>query len=203
MPQLIASIQGVEVKHVFLHKDRTVLGRKPGNDIVLDTLVVSGEHCAFDLSGVADVFLQDLGSTNGTYVNDRMVKQRTQLKDGDVIAIGPYRIKYLQASEEPSSFGSTQMMQAESPLLHASFSVISGSSAGLEVPVVKAVTTFGKPGVSVVSVAHRRGGYFVTHLGGATTPLLNGQALGPEPVMLANDDTLDLAGTRMRFQLRE
>jgi hypothetical protein len=52
-------------------------------------------------------------------------------------------------------------------------------------------------------VAHRRGGYFVTHLGGTTAPLLNGQALGPEPVMLANDDTLDLAGTRMRFQLRE
>ncbi|MDB5913104.1 MAG: domain containing protein, partial [Ramlibacter sp.] len=140
MPQLIASIQGIEVKHVFLHKDRTILGRKPGNDIVLDTLVVSGQHCAFDLSGVADVYLTDLGSTNGTYVNDRMVKQRTQLKDGDVIAIGPYRIKYLQAS----------------------FAVISGTSAGLEVPVVKAVTTFGKPGVSVVSVAHRRGGYFVT-----------------------------------------
>jgi pSer/pThr/pTyr-binding forkhead associated (FHA) protein len=203
MPQLIASIQGVEVKHVFLHKDRTTLGRKPGNDIVLDTLVVSGQHCAFELSGVADVYLQDLGSTNGTYVNDRMVKQRTQLKDGDIIAIGPYRIKYLQASEEPSSFGSTQMMQAEGPQLHASFAVISGSSAGLEVPVVKAVTTFGKPGVSVVSVAHRRGGYFVTHLGGSTAPLLNGQPLGADPVMLTNEDILDLAGTRMRFQLRE
>jgi hypothetical protein len=203
MPQLIASIQGVEVKHVFLHKDRTILGRKPGNDIVFDTLVVSGQHCAFDLSGVADVFLTDLGSTNGTYVNDRMVKQRTQLKDGDVIAIGPYRIKYLQASEEPSSFGSTQMMQMEAPQLQASFAVISGSSAGLEVPVVKAVTTFGKPGVSVVSVAHRRGGYFVTHLGGETAPLLNGRALGADPVMLTHEDTLDLAGTRMRFQLRE
>jgi hypothetical protein len=203
MPQLIASIQGIEVKHVFLHKDRTILGRKPGNDIVLDTLVVSGQHCAFDLSGVADVYLTDLGSTNGTYVNDRMVKQRTQLKDGDVIAIGPYRIKYLQASEEPSSFGSTQMMQVEAPQLQASFAVISGSSAGLEVPVVKAVTTFGKPGVSVVSVAHRRGGYFVTHLGGETAPVLNGRALGAEPVMLTHEDTLDLAGTRMRFQLRE
>ncbi|MDB5897062.1 MAG: domain containing protein [Ramlibacter sp.] len=203
MPQLIASIQGIEVKHVFLHKDRTILGRKPGNDIVLDTLVVSGQHCAFDLSGVADVYLTDLGSTNGTYVNDRMVKQRTQLKDGDVIAIGPYRIKYLRASEEPSSFGSTQMMQVEAPQLQASFAVISGSSAGLEVPVVKAVTTFGKPGVSVVSVAHRRGGYFVTHLGGETAPVLNGRALGAEPVMLTHEDTLDLAGTRMRFQLRE
>jgi pSer/pThr/pTyr-binding forkhead associated (FHA) protein len=164
---------------------------------------VSGQHCAFDIVGVADVFLQDLGSTNGTYVNDRMVKERTRLNDGDVIAIGPYRIKYLRASEEPSTFGGTLAMSIEAPQLHASFAVISGSSAGLEMPVVKAVTTFGKPGISVVSVAHRRGGFFVTHLGGASAPLLNGQPLSSEPVMLADQDILDLAGKRMRFQLRE
>jgi len=204
MPQLIASVKGVEVKHVFLHKDRTTLGRKQGNDIVLDTMVVSGNHCAFELVGVADVFLQDLGSTNGTYVNDRMVKERTRLHDGDVIAIGPYRIKYLQASEDPgSSFGGTQMLSVDPPQLHASLAVMNGSSAGLEMPVVKAVTTFGKPGVCVVSVTHRRGGFFVNHLGGSTAPLLNGTAFGAEPVQLNDTDTLELAGTRMRFQLRE
>lgn len=207
MPQLIASVKGVEVKHVYLTKDRTTLGRKPGNDIVLDTMVVSSQHCAFDLVGVADVFLEDLGSTNGTYVNDHMVKARTKLADGDIIAIGPYRIKYLQASEEPtSSFGETQAFLSDSLMpqqLHASFVVISGSSAGLEVPVVKAVTTFGRPGVAVVSVAHRRNGFFVTHLAGSTTPLLNGRALGADPVLLADQDVLDLAGTQMRFELRE
>jgi pSer/pThr/pTyr-binding forkhead associated (FHA) protein len=203
MPQLIASVKGVEVKHVYLHKDRTTLGRRQGNDIVLDTMVVSGQHCAFELVGVADVYLLDLGSTNGTYVNDRMVKQRTKLQDGDIIAIGPYRIKYLQASEEPSGFGGTQQFMGEAPPLHASFCVISGSSAGLEMPVVKAVTTFGKPGVSVVSVAHRRGGFFVTHLGGATAPLLNGTPMGSDAVQLSDQDVLDIAGTRMRFQLSE
>ena len=113
MPQLIASVQDVEVKHVFLHKDRTTLGRKPDNDIVLDTMVVSGHHCAFDLVGLADVYVEDLGSTNGTFVNDRVVKQRTRLHDGDLVAIGPYRIRYLQASEEPSAFGSTQQLALE------------------------------------------------------------------------------------------
>jgi hypothetical protein len=203
MPQLIATVKGVEVKHVFLHKDRTTLGRKPGNDIVLDTLVVSGQHCAFDLVGVADVYLTDLGSTNGTCVNDRMVKERTQLHDGDVIAIGPYRIRYLQASEAPSTFGGTLSFTPDAPQLHGMFTIESGSSAGLEVPVVKAVTTFGKPGVSVVSVAQRRGGYFVTHLGGGTPPVLNGLAIGGDPVLLSDQDVLELAGTRMRFQLRE
>lgn len=203
MPQLIATVKGVEVRHVYLTKDRTTLGRKSGNDIVLDTMVVSGQHCAFDLVGVADVYLEDLGSTNGTYVNDRMVKARTRLNDGDVIAIGPYRIKYLQASDAPSTFGGTQSFMSEWPQLHASFEVITGTSAGLEMPVVKAVTTFGKPGISVVSVAHRRGGFFVTHLGGPTPPRINGAPLGDDAVMLSDQDVLDLAGTQMRFQLRE
>ena len=203
MPQLIATVQGVEVKHVYLHKDRTTLGRKPGNDIVLDTMVVSGQHCAFDLVGVADVFVQDLGSTNGTYVNDRMIKERTHLSDGDVIAIGPYRIRYVQASEEPSTFSGTQTFMQEAIPLQAVFTVETGSSAGLEVPVVKAVTTFGKPGIAVVSVAQRRGGYFVSQLTGNTAPLLNGTPMGADPVLLSDQDVLELAGTRMRFQLRE
>ena len=211
MPQLIATVKGVEVRHVHLRKDRTTLGRKPDNDIVLDTLVVSGHHCAFDLVGVADVFVVDLGSTNGTYVNDRMARDRTRLADGDVIAIGPYRIRYLQASEEPTShFGTTSFqtsLQAPSfpasglQALQASFTVLTGSSAGLEVPVVKAVTTFGKPGVSVVSVAQRRGAYYVTHLGGETPPLLNANPVGTDPLLLSDRDVLDLAGTQMRFQL--
>lgn len=205
MPQLIASVEGVEVKHVHLHKDRTTLGRGPDNDIVLDNMIVSSRHCVFDLKGLSDVFLEDQRSTNGTYVNDHMVKSRTRLHDGDVITIGPFRIRYLQASEQPSGFGATTAFMPEPAAAppHASFQVVSGSSAGLEVPVVKAVTTFGKPGVCVVSVSHRRSGYFVGHLAGEARPLLNGRPLGDEPVLLSNQDVLELAGTKMLFQLKE
>ena len=203
MPQLIASVEGVEIRHVFLHKDKTTLGRKPGNDIVLDNMVVSGSHCVFELKGLADVFLEDLGSTNGTFVNNQKIK-RQRLHDGDVIAIGHFRIQYLSASGE-SGYLATTAMKLDPPgaqeNLHASFRVLNGSSAGLEVPVVKAVTTFGKPGVSVVAVSHRRTGYFVAHLDGEQTPLLNGGAIGEEPVQLSSHDVLELAGTRMVFQL--
>ena len=205
MPQLIATVEGVEIKHVYLTKDRTTLGRKQGNDIVLDNLVVSGSHCVFELKGLADVFLEDLGSTNGTFVNNRRVK-RQQLQDGDTIAIGNFRIQYLTASGD-SGFGQTTAFDTQGlgggAVLQASFQVLNGSSAGLEVPVVKAVTTFGKPGVSVVAVSHRRTGFYVAHLDGGAAPLLNARELGPDPVLLSNHDVLELAGTRMQFQLRE
>ena len=204
MPQLIATVEGVEIKHVYLTKDRTTLGRKPGNDIVLDNLVVSGSHCAFELKGLADVYIEDLGSTNGTFVNNKRVKERQQLHDGDTIAIGHFRIQFLTASGD-SGFGQTtafDSMMGAAPL-QASFQVLNGSSTGLEVPVVKAVTTFGKPGVTVVAVSHRRNGFFVAHLDGDTVPTLNGHPLKPDPVLLSDGDILELAGTRMAFQLHE
>jgi hypothetical protein len=207
MPQLIASVEGVEVKHVYLHKDRTALGRKPDNDIVLENTSVSGHHCVFELKGLADVFVEDLGSTNGTFVNNKKVK-RQLLRDGDVIAIGSFRIQYLSASEEPSGFGDTSMwMDGEgqpgaSGQLHASFQVLNGSSVGLEVPALKAVTTFGKPGVAVVAVSHRRMGFYVACMDGTVRPTLNGVPISDDAMQLSHGDVMELAGTRMKFQFQ-
>ena len=73
MPKMIVSIDGVVIKEVQLTKDRTTLGRRPYNDIVIDNLAVSGEHAVMQMSG-ADVFLEDLNSTNGTLVNGQPAK---------------------------------------------------------------------------------------------------------------------------------
>src|SRR3569623_750359 len=157
MPQLIASVEGVEIKHVYLQKDRTTLGRAPDNDIVFDNMVVSGPHCVFALKGLADVIIEGLRSTNGTYSNGQKVK-RQRLHDGDVVASGNFRIQYKEATEHPSTFGETAAMRLDELTqqrpLHAVFQVLRGSSAGLEMPVVQAVTTFDKPGMHVQFLVH-------------------------------------------------
>ena len=51
MPKLIVSIDGVVVKEFQLTKDRSTIGRRPYNDVVIDNLAVSGEHAVFVLSG--------------------------------------------------------------------------------------------------------------------------------------------------------
>jgi hypothetical protein len=204
MPQLIVTVEGVDVKHVYLAKDRTTLGRAADNDIALQNAAVSSRHCVFELRGLADVYIEDLGSTNGTFVNNARVK-RQKLEDEDVIAISGFRIRYLTATAD-SGFGATAAMTlgglTQLPTVaQASFRVLSGSSAGLEVPVNKAVSTFGKPGVAVIAVSHRRTGYFAAHLDGDEVPQLNGRPLGHDPVLLTHEDVLDLAGTRMQFVL--
>jgi pSer/pThr/pTyr-binding forkhead associated (FHA) protein len=217
---MIVSIDGVVIKEVQLTKDRTSLGRRPYNDIVIDNLAVSGEHAVLQLTG-NEVYLEDLNSTNGTYVNGKAVKKQL-LQNNDTVEIGKYKIKFI--NEAPGvTFEKTMIMKAgmvppvakppapagaaagaetapaELGSLTASIKVLSGAAAGREVPLVKVVTTIGKPGVAVAAITKRPHGFVVAHVEGSNKPTINGAAIGQEPVTLKNGDLLELAGTQMQF----
>lgn len=211
MPQLIASVEGVEIKHIYLEKDRTTLGRRPGNDIIFDNLIVSGLHCVFELKGIADVYVEDVGSTNGTFVNGHMIKSPEKLRDGDVLTIGNFQVEYLASSthEKAPAQQATRTMALDALGLTgtsgsqpAALKVLAGLSPGLELPLVKAVTTFGQPGVAVVSISHRRDGYYASHVSGSETSTLNGKALDATAVLLEDHDVLEMSGTAMEFLLK-
>ena len=94
MPRLIVSIDGVVIKEVTLAKDRTTLGRRSYNDIVIDNLAVSGEHAVLHMIG-GDVYIEDLHSTNGTYVNETEIEPRRDLSGKDIIRIGSHRFVFM------------------------------------------------------------------------------------------------------------
>ncbi|MDO9400036.1 MAG: FHA domain-containing protein [Polaromonas sp.] len=217
MPKMIVSIDGVVVKEVQLTKDRTSLGRRPYNDIVIDNLAVSGEHAVLLMAG-NDVFVEDLNSTNGTYLNGKTVKKHL-LANGDTIEIGKYKIKYVNEAAN-AGFEKTMMFKAGSAGMaavagaasaaaaapatagagaSAAIKVMSGAAAGREVALVKVVTTIGKPGVAVAAITRRPHGFVVAHVEGGSKPTLNGAPIGAEPVQLKNGDVLELAGTQMQF----
>ena len=76
-----------------LQQGDTKIGRRPGSDIVVDNMAVSGEHANIFTIG-DDSFIQDLGSTNGTFVNNKRVTKH-HLKHGDVITIGKHTLSYV------------------------------------------------------------------------------------------------------------
>jgi len=100
MPKMIVSIDGVVIKEVQLTKERTTLGRRPYNDLVIDNLAVSGEHAAFVLEGDT-ALVEDLNSTNGTYVNGKAIR-RQALAHGDLVEIGKYKIRFVGEGQELS-----------------------------------------------------------------------------------------------------
>ena len=92
MAKLILSVDGQVLKEYQLTKERTLIGRKPHNDIPIDNLAVSGEHAAI-ITILNDSFIEDLGSTNGTMVNGKPVKKHF-LQNNDVVEIGKHKLKY-------------------------------------------------------------------------------------------------------------
>jgi len=194
MPKLIVSIDGVVIKEVQLTKDRTTLGRRPYNDVVIDNLAVSGEHAVLQMSG-NEIYLEDLNSTNGTYVNGKAVRKQL-LQSGDFVEIGRYNIKYVS---EADAAGPVPPAADAGTGSSAAIKVMSGAAAGREVNLVKVVTTIGKPGVAVAAITKSPQGFVVSHVEGLDRPTLNGALIGTEPARLKNGDLLELAGTQMQF----
>ena len=63
------------------------IGRSSGNDVVIQDDFVSGSHCSITLDDEGNFYLQDLGSSNGTYVNGKRVQQ-AWLRSNDLVRIG-------------------------------------------------------------------------------------------------------------------
>jgi hypothetical protein len=226
MGKLVVSLDGVVIKEVQITKDKTTLGRRPYNDIVIDNLAVSGEHAVLQMVG-SDVFIEDLNSTNGTYINGKAVKKQL-LAHNDTVEIGKYKIKYLV--EDGVDYEKTMIMKPGSAaptamsgdrtatFAHtapagtnsgfgslggapggAAIKVLNGAAAGREVTLTKVVTTVGKPGVQVASITKRPAGYVLAHVEGVSRPTINGTPLSGDSAQLRNGDVIELAGTQMQF----
>ena len=225
MGKLVVSLDGVVIKEVQITKDKTTLGRRPNNDIVIDNLAVSGEHAVLQMVG-ADVFIEDLNSTNGTYINGKAVKKQL-LAHNDTVEVGKYKIKFM--AEDGTDYEKTMIMKpgamaagaaqggytssgrtsgfgalsgaggGSSGIGPATIRVMNGAAAGREVSLTKVVTTVGKPGVQVASITKRPTGYVLAHVEGTARPTVNSAPLVGETVPLKNGDVIELAGTQMQF----
>ncbi|UGQ45831.1 FHA domain-containing protein [Massilia endophytica] len=187
MAKLIISREGNVEQTVQLTKERMTVGRRRHNDIVLDHPTVSGEH-AVVTTILDDSFLEDLHSTNGTFVNGQRVAKHI-LQDKDVITLAKYKIAFVADGIRPAA-----------PAAAARIEVLNGRSAGKQLALSKALTSLGRPGVQVVVIARTPQGYSAAHTEGSEAPTLNGKPLSREPQRLADGDVLDLGGTQMVFR---
>ena len=217
MPKLIVSIDGVVVKEVQITRDRSTIGRRPYNDIVIDNLAVSGEHAVIHLAG-GHATLEDLGSTNGTYVNGKAVKKHVLAHD-DTIEVGKYKVKYFEhdaasapmvlsggaplAAARSSAPSALESMATEPAPVHSAdgprVRVLSGAASGREMALTKVVTTIGKPGLSVASIVRKAHGFDLTHVEGDTVATVNGVSVNDGPILLKNRDQIELGGIRLEF----
>src|SRR5262249_40988389 len=100
MPKLLLKFNAAVIKEVPLNKGGVTVGRKPDNDVVIDNPAISGHHCKITFEG-RTYYVEDLDSTNGTYVNQKRVK-KSGLHANDVVGIAKHALVFMDeaVSEE-------------------------------------------------------------------------------------------------------
>ena len=100
MARLILSLDGQVLAEYNMTKERYTIGRLPDNDVRIDNAAVSGHH-GLIINILNDSFLEDLNSTNGTYVNGKLIKKHA-LTHGDVITCGHHHLRFVDSQVESS-----------------------------------------------------------------------------------------------------
>jgi pSer/pThr/pTyr-binding forkhead associated (FHA) protein len=228
MARLILSLDGTVLAEYNMNKERYTIGRLPDNDIRIDNPAVSGHHSLI-INILNDSFLEDLNSTNGTYVNGKLIKKHA-LQHGDVITAGHHQLRFVEDDEaQQDEFEKTMVIQPSArpvervraavseagatasrralangapAIKKAKLQVLSGAFAGRELELTKALTTLGRPGVQVAAITRRSEGYFIVHVdseGEDNFPLVNGAKIGAQARKLFDNDVIQLAGVKMGF----
>jgi pSer/pThr/pTyr-binding forkhead associated (FHA) protein len=128
MARLILSLDGTVLAEYNMNKERYTIGRLPDNDIRIDNPAVSGHHSLI-INILNDSFLEDLNSTNGTYVNGKLIKKHA-LQHGDVITAGHHQLRFVEDDEaQQDEFEKTMVIQPSARPVERIRAAVAGSTA--------------------------------------------------------------------------
>ncbi|MBI3545617.1 MAG: FHA domain-containing protein [Gammaproteobacteria bacterium] len=222
MAKLIIKFNNEVVDHVELRQGDMKIGRKPGCEIFIDNLAISGEHANVFTVG-DDSFIQDLGSTNGTFINNKKISKH-HLKNGDAVVIGKHTLVFItetvRANKQPDDFAKTVIIPSardanasitvETSLKDApapkterlgAIFILSGVNSGKRIELTKKVTNLGKVGKRAGAINQIGDGYTLMP-GEDETPKLNGKTVPREGMKLKNGDVIEVTSTRLQFYLK-
>lgn len=186
----VSLADGTLVQDIQLTRPCILIGRRSVNDVVLNDLTVSGKHAEI-VQEVDQFEVRDLGSRNGTFVDDKQIT-RDAIESGSVIQIGIYRLQFNVIAEPVAvRTGSSDVGVLE---------YLTGGMRGIKQRLEQSIVRVSASG-QVVVVSRRKTGYFVTHLEGLSRACLNGKTVGNRAVALQHDDVLEMNTTRIRFRL--
>jgi FHA domain len=231
MAKLVIKFNDTVIDQIVLKPGDMNIGRRPGSDILLDNMAISGNHASIFTIG-EDSFIQDLNSTNGTFVNNKRITKH-HLQNGDVISIGNHTLSYINenAAKGSANLAKTVIISphqqegllAEAatktpppapapkpvtrepvpePHRHGSLFILSGANSGKRIDLTQAVTNLGRAGRRA-GVISRSGHRYVLMPGDNNeAPRLNGVKVGSSGEELKNGDMIEIADARMQFYLK-
>ena len=111
MAKLVLSLNGETLREYPLDQETMMIGRMDDSDIQIDNLAVSSRHAKI-MTILNDSFLEDLDSTNGTFINGIRIKKHA-LQDGEVITIGKHELTYINSATDSGGFEKTMIIRPD------------------------------------------------------------------------------------------
>jgi hypothetical protein len=194
---------------VSLKLGDTTIGRDPACDIVLmNDNSVSKKHAVIKTVGNKST-LEDLGSTNGTFIEDKRIA-RHELRHGETILISEHELIYRDDIVLGApTFGSRPAFPAAPPeasqemtkiiTAHAQLLAVEGKDKGKRVPLVKEETLLDNPGKSPARIYRAPDGYVLSAQIGPGEPRLNDKPVPPGGQLLESGDVIEVAGAKFQF----
>lgn len=230
MNKIVLNFNGRLVSETPFSGAAVTIGRGSGNDITIDNPAVSSRHARI-FSEKAFVVLEDLGSTNGTFVNGEKIKKAV-INSADDITVGKHQLK-LSFEEGTGDFdagsGSADVVDALDKTMvftHSpgksgtpkaaigGFAIMEGGVAKEKIPMTDRVATIGKSSDALIKlkgllapkvaalVNRSDRGYVLTSSGAKKPAIINGEK-ADKPYILKNGDVVEIAGITLRFYLKK
>lgn len=199
MADLTFSLDGAVIRQVDLVPGRITIGRRPDNDVVLRDPTVSGHHAVIaHVDGAT--FIEDLKSTNGTWVGGHKIEKQA-LAQGDRLLLGRCEAVFRAFEGAATTAGHDGRDTANAPAAVTAphLRVLNGAAAGRVVPLTNAVTTLGKRGVSVAAITRSAQGCTLVQVEGDGVLKLNSVSVGRVPVMLRHHDEIEMGAARLLY----
>jgi pSer/pThr/pTyr-binding forkhead associated (FHA) protein len=209
MGKLVIKFQGKVVGEANLKLGETRIGRRPDCDVVLNDALVSGEHAVVTTVGMKST-IQDLGSKNGTFIENKRVT-RHELRHGETIIVGGHALTYRDEMnlEAPAAFASAPKKPAAVPnrdhsvtteiASFAELRVIEGKDKGKRLPLIKDTVVLDNPGKNPARISRSKHGYVLEAQIGPGEPRLNGKPVPAGGMLLEPGDVIEVADTKFQF----
>jgi len=221
--KLTLSFKGQLLKVFPIHSGRMIVGNDPAAEIYIDSLAIAAQHIQIDTEQQS-TRIKALSQENGTFINNDGEKVNThQLKDGDSIRLGKHTLTY--TFEEVSEEDMLQAINNVDVNLDESIhdiarpkavkkaetapvtvkedgwlQIMSGQNLGKTLSLHRSMTNLGKPGLATAVIAHRKGGYFISHLEGKIPLQINSHPTN-QTTKLNPDDIIQIGNIKMQFYL--
>lgn len=208
MSKLTLSFKGKLLKIIPLHEGELVIGSDPECGIHIDSLALQARHARVVTHG-DETTVEDLGTPDGTFLNNEKLEQSQALKDEDVVRVGKHTLTYVHEEEvgEATPTPAEQPPQdspapgGEQRARAAWLQILNGQNLGKTINLNRRMTNLGKPGVQTAVIAHRNEGYFLSHLEGEHPPKVDGVSIGDRSWPLEDGQVIQIGNVRMQFYL--